>query len=514
MKRFFNVAGPCIPGEHYMLPAQDRCADLMDLIDHKQFFVIHAARQTGKTTLLKSLLKELNTGKRYYGLYCSLETVQAFKDPKEGIPAIVRSIKTALEYHRQVKAVFAREENLEDINNVIRRSFSSLCSEIDRPLVVLFDEADCLSNGTLITFLRQLRDGYVNRIRTPFIHSLALVGMRNIRDYKGKIREGRDTLGSASPFNIVTEAITLRNFTRDEIAALYSQHAEDTGQVFPPEVVDRSYYYTRGQPWLVNALAREVVMKILDNDFSKKILPDMMDQAAERIIQRRDTHIDSLLERLKENRVRRIIEPMITGENDIDYLSDDFEYTRDLGLISEENGVVRAANPIYAEVIARTLNYNLQQSLPPKLMNRWMDETDIHMNDLLKEFQKFWRENSEAWQQRIRYHEAGPQLVVQAFLQRVVNRGARLSREFATGSRRVDLCVHYKDKKYPVELKIRRGEKTRTEGIEQISDYMDTLGCIEGWLVIFDQREEITWEQKITWEDEKAGEKLVHLVGA
>ena len=223
-----------------------------------------------------------------------------------------------------------------------------------------------------------------------------------------------------------------------------------------------------------------------------------MDKASERLIARRDTHIDSLLERLKENRVRRIVEPMLTGENDIDYLSDDFEYTRDLGLIIEENGVVSAANPIYAEVIARTLNYNLQQSLSPQFINRWMDETDIHMNDLLKEFQQFWRENSEAWQQRIRYHEAGPQLVVQAFLQRVVNKGARLSREFATGSRRVDLCVHYKDKKYPVELKIRRSDKTRGEALDQIADYMDTLGCIEGWLVIFDQRGEISWEEKIT----------------
>ena len=514
MKRFFNVAGPCIPGEHYMLPARERCADLMDLIDQKQFFVIHAARQTGKTTLLNSLVEELNAGERYYGLYCSLESVQSFKDPKEGIPAIVRSIKMAFEYHRQIKAVFARDEDMDDINNVIRRSFSSLCSEIDRPLVALFDEADCLSNGTLITFLRQLRDGYVNRIRIPFIHSLALVGMRNIRDYKGKIREGRDTLGSASPFNIVTESLTLRNFTRDEVARLYDQHTRDTGQEFPAGAIDKAFYYTRGQPWLVNALAREVVVKILENDFTKKIEPDMMDEAAERLIKRRDTHIDSLLERLKENRVRRIIEPMLAGENDIDYLSDDFEYTRDLGLISEENGVVRAANPIYAEVIARTLNYNLQQSLPPKLINRWIDETDVHMNELLKEFQKFWRENSESWQQRIRYHEAGPQLMLQAFLQRVVNKGARLSREFATGSRRVDLCVHYKDRKYPIELKIRHSDKTRGEGLEHLSGYMDTLGCVEGWLVIFDQREEINWEEKISWENEKAGARLIHIIGA
>jgi hypothetical protein len=91
----------------------------------------------------------------------------------------------------------------------LRKAFSHFCQALDKPLVILFDEVDCLSNGTLIAFLRQLRDGYINRNQIPFIHSVALVGMRNIRDYKGKIREDRETVGSASPFNIVKASKTL-----------------------------------------------------------------------------------------------------------------------------------------------------------------------------------------------------------------------------------------------------------------------------------------------------------------
>jgi len=60
VKKYFNIAGPCHPDEHYMIPSESRCRGLTDLIDQKQYFVIHAARQTGKTTLLLDLVKKLN----------------------------------------------------------------------------------------------------------------------------------------------------------------------------------------------------------------------------------------------------------------------------------------------------------------------------------------------------------------------------------------------------------------------------------------------------------------------
>ncbi|MDD4192325.1 MAG: hypothetical protein PHI28_13410 [Mangrovibacterium sp.] len=78
-------------------------------------------------------------------------------------------------------------------------NLNELCQLFDKPLVLLFDEVDCLGNGTLISFLRQLRDGYINREDYPFPRSIALVGMRNIRDYKARVRDDGKTLGSASP---------------------------------------------------------------------------------------------------------------------------------------------------------------------------------------------------------------------------------------------------------------------------------------------------------------------------
>jgi len=520
-KRIFNVAGPCIPGKHYMLKAQSRCHELMALIDGEQFFVLHAARQTGKTTLLNNLEQELNAGDQYYALYCSLESVQPFPDPEKGIPAAVEAIRGMLEYHPQLGTVTIDYDALlkRSPASMVRLLFAELCGKIDKPLVVLFDEADCLSNGTLISFLRQLRDGYVNRIRTPFIHSLSLVGMRNIRDYKATLREDAETLGSASPFNIVKTALTLRNFTRDEIAELYGQHTADTGQRFSDSVPDRVHYWTEGQPWLVNAIACEMVEQICRRDTTIDITEAMVDQAAQTIVMRRDTHIDSLLERLKESRVRRVIEPVILGDGeDVRRLFDDYEFVHDLGLIKEEGGLVKPANPMYAEVIGRVLSYDAQQNMlageigrdAPRYLGA---DGRFDMRAMLSEFQEFWRENSESWRDRFDYREAAPHLILMGFLQRVLNGGGRVVREMAAGSGRLDLCVEYENERYPLELKIRRGNKTIPDGLHQLGRYLDTFGEPEGWLIVFDQRQDLSRDDKISWTTETVDTKTIHIIG-
>ncbi|MDR0704624.1 MAG: ATP-binding protein, partial [Planctomycetaceae bacterium] len=237
--KYFNIAGPCNNTRHYMINASTRLQGVEQLIDSEQYFVIHAARQSGKTTYLQDLSKRLNAEGNYYSLYCSLECAQNIVEPERGIPVIVRGIKNELSDTDILHGSdFAKDADYEDFTGVLKMSLRQFCKLLDKPLVILFDEADCLSEGTLISFLRQLRDGYNNRSMTPFVHSIALVGMRNIRDYKAKVRPDSVTLGSASPFNIVTESLTLRNFTKEEITQLYHQHTSETGQLFEDDAVE------------------------------------------------------------------------------------------------------------------------------------------------------------------------------------------------------------------------------------------------------------------------------------
>ena len=519
-KRFFNIAGPCVEGEHYMLSPSARCGDIFMLIEQKMYFATHAARQTGKTTMLIALTRELEASGQYHALYVSLESCQGFDDPREGIPAISRAI-----YNRIVETdtlgvsmehIPGPEEN--SVTDSVRLLVMKLCKALDKPLVLLFDEVDCLQNGTLITFLRQIREGYINRTFSPFAHSLALVGMRDVHDYKAEVRKGRGTLGSASPFNIKTKSLTLRNFSRNEIADLYAQHTAETAQAFPADVTDWIFEQTQGQPWLVNAVAREMVMEMGRNDPSVALTLPMAKTAVKNIILRRETHIDSLLERLKDKRVQRVIEPMMLGKDrTVDPMSDDVAFVTDLGLCRYKNHRLIPANPIYAEVIGRTLSWNAQfymdeANLPYVLQRYGSPEGGLDMMHIMQDFQQFWRENSDVWTEKYEYKEAAPHLVLMAFLQRIINGGGHIVREFATGRKRMDLIVELGTFRYPVEIKLWRGPQTLEEGTAQLNGYLDTLGLDEGWLVIFDRRPDVPWTEKISQQNMTTNEgHTIHL---
>jgi hypothetical protein len=291
-----------------------------------------------------------------------LENAYVTPDPEKGIPTIVNSFVMALENYSLPNTEKFRENiNLNDYANVFGFALRNYCRRLDKPLIIFFDEADCLSESTLLSFLRQLRNGFVNRSIAPFPISVALVGMRNIRDYKAKIRENKETLGTTSPFNIIAESLNLRNFTKKEVAALYKQHTDKTGQLFAESAVELAFEQTQGQPWLINAIAREIIMEQLKKDYSVIITAEMVAEAINTIILRRDVHIDQLIDKLKESRVQKVIEQMIMGEGgNIDTLSDDYNYVKDLGLIRENGKNIEPANPIYAEVIVRMLNINEQ----------------------------------------------------------------------------------------------------------------------------------------------------------
>jgi len=345
MEKCFNIAGPCFPDEHYMLPALERLPGIMRIVEQRSYFVLHAARQSGKTTVLMALVEEINQKGEMNALYFTVETVQRFTDPRDGIPKIVERMRSALVNNPVFKA-FAVSGASQTTD--VREFLSGVAAASEKPLVVFFDEVDCLSDDTLVTFLRQLRDGYVTRRSSPFPASIALVGMRDIRDYKARIRPDGQTLGDASPFNIITEDLTLGNFTENDIVRLYAQHTEATGQVFEPEAVERTWQLTRGQPWLVNALARECVMKIHDGRYDEPITVDDIATAKEKIIRKNPVHLDYLFYIARHPSVRPFLDAALNGSiTDAQREERQFRLLLLLGLLCECNDRFEFSNPIY-----------------------------------------------------------------------------------------------------------------------------------------------------------------------
>jgi hypothetical protein len=523
-----------------MLPAFTRLPKVFDRIKNEEYFVLHAPRQSGKTTSIKALSREINADGKYYALYCSLETLKGVDDRKSAMIDLVDKIKEALDRSpvNELKSIRVDMEG-KGFSLYASSALNQICKALDKPIVVFFDEVDTLSGEIIVSFLSQLRDGFIDRSESfLFPRSIALVSMRSIRDYVIQTRPEEESIGSGSPFNIA-EPLTLSDFTQNEIKTLYEQHTRATGQIFEPEAIERAWYWTEGQPWLVNALAKEVTETILEFDFSQTATKNHFDTAADNIMKRRGTHIDSLLKRLSEPRVRRFIEPMLAASEDFASLgsagtdngaslNNDLQYCVDLGLVKDvDNSLLRPANPIYSSVIIRFLNQNIQKRLPQNLTGQWIDGQSIDMNGLLKAFQDFWSLKSEKYLKGLLYHEAGPHILLSAFLQRVVNGGAMITEEFADGLGYVDINVQYSGRHYPIELKIKDNHRLAAS-LDQIIRYMDGCRSNEGWLVIFDRttvktssskkpddpEKTITWMKKIFWETKTVADGMtVHIVG-
>jgi hypothetical protein len=523
----FNTTGPCRPSEHYILPVLPRLPGVMEMIEGKYYFVIHAPRQSGKTTFLHALVDDINKLGRMYALYCTLEFLQGLKSVEAALLTIPSQILLAMKRSGvEVLKQFAsgyRPDPEPRYDAALIDLLTSLSASLDKELVVLIDEADCLAADPLIHFLRQIRIGYNDRDRSPdsrFPSSLALIGMRDIRDYLTQVRPESESMGVASPFNVKKKSLTMANFTRGELEALYGQHTEATRQVFEPSAIERAWYWSEGQPWLVNALADLVVSEILINTPSKPVTGEYMDQAAEILIRRQDTHLDSLLNRLREPRVRSVVQPILLGDDTlpVGLQQIDRRYVLDLGLIKDDgSGYLAAANPIYQEVIIRfladTYESQFNKSLDLARRNRWVDGESLDMTSLIKAFQEFWRENSGTLKDPNDYDEALALLVLNAFFQRLLNGGVELlRREYALGRQRLDIIAQYKGVAYPVEVKIRHHQGLEAS-LEQIRKYMDGCGAREGWLVIFDRKSKKSWEAKISWETREVDGAIIHLVG-
>jgi hypothetical protein len=488
MPRWFNTAGPCNAANHYMLPALRRLPEVYRLIEQQSYFVLHAPRQVGKTTALRALAEQLTASGRYAALHFSCEEGEAAGDDfAEAQRAILSRIRRGAELLLPAELHPPPFPEAPD-STLLDSALSVWARACPRPLVLFFDEIDALRGQSLLSVLRQLRTGFSDR-PAAFPTSVVLCGLRDVRDYKVTSGE-RGHLGTSSPFNIKVESLTLRNFTRDEVAELYQQHTGDTGQVFLPEAIDRAFYWTQGQPWLVNALARQMVEQLVP-DRSQALTAAHVDAAKEILLRRQDTHLDSLAERLRESRVRRILEPILAGLALGNVPEDDLRFVQDLGLVRmARTGGLEVANPLYREIIPRVLANTAFASLP-QLPATWLRaDGRLDMERLMEAFLAFWRQHGQPLLGTAPYHEIAPHLVLMAFLHRVANGGGTLEREYAIGTGRMDLCLRDGPDTLALELKVwREGEKEPLEeGLAQLDGYLAGLGLDSGWLVIFDRR--------------------------
>ena len=524
--RFFNTEGPIIRSDHYGIAPLDRLdlEDVLGLVRRKKYFILHAPRQSGKTSALLALQDLLTSGTEgdYRCVYVNVEAAQA---TREDVGQAMRTILSALGRRARLTLgdTFVHEVRRDVLDsagpNDALAEVLGLWAEADsRPLVLLIDEIDALVGDSLLSVLRQLRSGYDLRPRS-FPQSIVLCGVRDLRDYRITSGSTGEAVAGGSAFNISAKSLRLGSFTREEVGKLLGQHTDETGQAFEPEALDLVWDRTQGQPWLVNALCQQACFEDKrGRDRGRAIAGAAILEAQEDLILRRVVHLDQLADKLQEERVRRVVEPLLSGAAQRQYSARDLEYVRDLGLVARA-APVRIANPIYAEVVPRELTYVTQEDLLQETAWYVDAEGGLEMGRLLEAFQQFYREHSEHWLERYQYKEAGPQLLLQAFLQRVVNGGGRIEREYGLGRGRTDLLVKWPRgdgmQQFVVECKVLRDgpERTIRKGLVQTAWYMGQCGAEAGHLVVFDRRER-PWDEKVFRRRETVGNGTIEVWGA
>lgn len=514
--RYFNTVGPCRPDEHYMVPPEPRLPPARGFIDRGYYFVVHGPRQSGKTTTLQTLTRAINQQGWYAAATFSCASAARVGDD---VDLAERSLldRIATEVRPQLRQRCWPPNPWPDAATGNRlfvglREWAARCPV---PLVLFFDEIDAIEGNALLSVLSQLRDGYLSR-PAPFPKSVALCGLRDVRDYK-RASESAATvhvpteeryrgdpsldvprLTSSSPFNIKIDSLRMMDFTEAEVRDLYGQHTAATGQPFTDAAVAAAWAGTGGQPWLVNALAREVVENLTAPP--QPITTEHIEQAMEALIRARATHLDSLVARLHEPRVVRVLQPMIGGEvhrSDLTY-DDDVSYVRDLGLITD-GSPPRIANPIYEEVVIRVLTARAEEQVVKDPHTYTRADGSLDLDRLLEQFGEFWREHAEVLVSGSTYHQTVPQLLLMAFLQKIVNGGGRIDREYGSGRGRIDLVVHwrYEDptgtirwQREAMELKVWHPKQADflDAGLVQLDGYLTRLGLDHGTLAIFDRR--------------------------
>ncbi len=515
MKRFFNTSGPCVAADHYQIAPISRLKGVMELVENKKYFILHAPRQTGKTTTIISYMKLINQEGKYIALYVNIEDAQAFRNNVVAANRVFMSNLIIHAKHYLPKEYWPSPEctKVAFEEKGLSEFLTTWCGELPKPLVLFIDEVDALIGDSLLSLLRQMRNGY-NLRPESFPWSVALIGLRDLRDYRIYSESEQKYVLGGSAFNIKDKSLVMQNFTAEEVRTLYAQHTAETGQSFSDEALALIFEQTQGQPWLVNAIGRELCFE------EHKVQPEGRTiesadvyAAVEILIQCRDTHLDQLADKLTENRVAKVIGAIVGGADSFDpnaISTEDIQYVIDLGLITRRQQGFEIANPIYREVIPRELSWVEQVSFVQD--PRWyvLPDGKLDIEKVLARFVDFYKENGEMVTARKQYNEAAHHLTFMAWLQRIVNGGGYIRRQYGLGLKYIDLVIEFAGQKFAFELKV-ENHYQREKALDQLATYTRRMGLSEGYLVVF--RRKMSDPERVGEREEiQHGDLKVHLI--
>ncbi len=505
----FNTTGLCIPEDHYMCDVSKKFERCKLLIKKGKYYAINFPRQFGKTTMQYLLTEEFGKySDEYLVVSASFEGIgdSAFESENKLSSAVLRLFSEALEYTQPDISQYLENESAKILNfDMLGRFISKWIKSLNKKVILIIDEVDKASNNQVfLSFLALLRDRYLqSKIKKySILHSVILLGVHDVKSLKLKLRPDEEKKLN-SPWNISKNLDIEFSFSAEEIESMIKDYAnENNFQMETKAISDKLFYYTNGNPFLISQMCMIIDENLMKNKKQAWKVSDV-ENAYKYIINLAytTTNFDDMYKNLENNEDLRKLTKQIVIDGKI--------FSFDLGnpviikgktygvIFPNINGICDISNKIYEfRIISYLISKTQTTTGTEYLTSKFIKNGELDMVLILQKFQLFMKEHNSSKDNK--FLEKNGRLLFMSFLRPIINGKGFLFKENVTAEdRKMDLVITFNDKRYVVELKIWYGEKYLSDGIEQLSDYLDGYSLDTGFMLIYNFNKNKKYETKI-----------------
>jgi len=508
MSRSFNVTGSCDPQIHYMVDIIERVKQIKQLIDKGNYFTINRARQYGKTTTIKALIRYLR--EEYIVISLDFQRIGNAKFATEHtfslafanyLKRIVNNKKSPIvglnnDIIEQI-IKFAKEDELFAFDDLFPL-LSDLCDTAKKPVVMIIDEVDsAINNQVFLDFLAQIRSYYLDREISPTFQSVILAGVYDVKNIKRKLRPKEEHKVN-SPWNIATDFKVDMSFSKEDIEGMLKEYESDHHTGINTEAMAKLIFdYTSGYPFLVSRICKLIDEEVTGkNSFLEKARAWTKRgflEAVKMLLSEKNTLFESLIGKLQDYPgLRQLIFSLLFGGEVFVYNPDEswIDMATMFGFIRNNNGRVEIANRIFE---MRLYNYflattksqsNKMFQIAAQSKTQFIQDSHLDMELVLQKFVEHFESIYGKNPQKFNEEEGRRRFLL--YLRPIINGEGNYYIEAQTrDAKRMDIVVDYHGEQFVIELKIWRGNSYHERGEKQLADYLDYFHLKKGYMLSY-----------------------------
>ncbi len=496
-QRRFSSYGPVDTESNYFVPRTELVNRTIEQLVGKEpekgghFFTVWAPRQTGKTWIMWQTLYKLKDQGNYTVVCMSAGILKDIEEDIRIFTVFKRLFETEL------KTNYSNFNTWEDLKVILTKEY------FEKPLILIIDEFDALPEHIITILVNIFREIYLDRNKNKQeriynLQGLALIGVRSVLGIDNK---------KGSPFNI-QKSIHIPNLTWEEVKLMFDDYQREWQQQIDPEVVERLFYETNGQPGLVSWFG-ELMVEKYNKDFPKTIDIKQWNRvySAGSSIEPNNTVLN-LISKATDIKYKDILIDLFDTIQKTEFSFDNPDmnnlYMHGILLfesIETETGKIEYSAKFSSSFVQKRLFNRFAKELFPGMgqiikpfepINHIYNGQTLNIKNLLKRFEQYLHQN-RTWllkdapkrKNDLQIYEAVYHFILYSWLERFLYQKASVIPEFPTGNGKIDILIRKEKDLYGLELKSFSDIYLLQKAIIQAAIYAKQLKLQEIYLVIF-----------------------------